>query len=113
MINKPYGVSNTRFGPSIVWLRNISMTLLAYAMSGFDIPALHNYFLKYYIWWHRALVFDQQMNGSIAHYTKECNNQCNSTWKPIRKIINAVHLNTCTSKRGNLKGILVTTLMIC
>lgn len=44
MINNPNGVSNTRFGPSIVWLRNISMTLLAYVMSGFDIPALHNYF---------------------------------------------------------------------
>lgn len=40
MSNNPNGVSNTRFGPSIVWLRNISMTLLAYAMSGFDIPAL-------------------------------------------------------------------------
>lgn len=42
MINNPNGVSNTRFGPSIGWLRNMSMTLLAYAISGFNFPALHN-----------------------------------------------------------------------
>lgn len=37
-----YSRRNIRFGPtcSILWLRNISMTLLAYAISGFDIPEI-------------------------------------------------------------------------
>lgn len=38
MINNPNSVSNTRFCPSIVWLRNIPMTLLTDATSGFYFP---------------------------------------------------------------------------